>query len=135
MPENTTFTVPIPTGPPNKDLLPDRELPLPCAVFTRNIGSALLRMDIIPLEVEGELNTTEVLGIKIAGSAERYPLRWYPGRGATEDPFTGMLSDGRIVPEGRYQFVMRALKIFGDPNKAEDYDVQRLPPFILKYQR
>jgi hypothetical protein len=94
-----------------------------------------LRLDIIPLEVEGELNTTEVLGIKIAGSAERYPLRWYPGRGSTEDPFTGMLADGRVVPEGRYQFVMRALKIFGDSEKVEDWDMLKLPAFWLRYQK
>ncbi|KAK0652464.1 peptidase S8/S53 domain-containing protein [Cercophora newfieldiana] len=135
VPANTTFTVPFPTGRPNEDLLPDLELPLPCAMFTRNLGSALLRMDIVPLEVDGELNTTEVLGIKIAGSAERYPLRWFPGRGATEDSFTGMLADGRVVPEGRYQFVMRALKIFGDPDKVEDYDVRWLPPFVLRYRK
>ncbi|KAK0619052.1 peptidase S8/S53 domain-containing protein [Immersiella caudata] len=135
LPENTTFTVPIPTGLPNQELLPDLDLPLPCATFTRNLGSAHLRMDIVPLEVEGELNTTEVLGIKIAGSAERYPLRWYPGRGATEDPFTGMLSDGRVVPEGRYRFVTRALKIFGDEEKLEDWDVMWLPAFWLRYQK
>ncbi|KAK4443219.1 peptidase S8/S53 domain-containing protein [Podospora aff. communis PSN243] len=134
LPENTTFTVPVPTGPPNQDLLPDLDLPLPCAMFTRNLGSAHLRMDIVPLEVEGELDTTEVLGIEIAGSAERYPLRWYPGRGATEDPFTGMLSDGRVVPEGRYRFVMRALRVFGDERRVEDWDVVWLPAFWLRYR-
>ena len=132
VPENTTFTIPRPTGPPN-GLLPSRELPLPVAMFGRKLGTAYMRLDLIPLEVNGELNTTVVLGVKIAGSAERYP-ETFLAPGLSEDPFTGMLADGRVVPEGRYQFMLRALKVFGDREKPEDYAVQTLPPFNLRYQ-
>ncbi|KAK3381780.1 peptidase S8/S53 domain-containing protein [Podospora didyma] len=134
LPANVTFTVPRPIGEPNDESYPERDVPLPSATFYRSLGSRYVRLDIIPLEVNGELETTEVLGVRIAGSAERYPQFFLPGRGGEEAPFTGMLADGRVVPEGRYRHMMRALKVFGDQENPADYDVLTTPPFILKYQ-
>ena len=132
-PANTTFTIPRPTGPPSDpDETPSREIGFPLAVVTRKIGSALTRLDLIPLEVATPVNTTVILGVEVVGSLRNYPIEYYPD-GSPDNPFTGVLADGRVVPEGRYQFIMRALKVFRNREKAEDYDVVRLPPFILKY--
>lgn len=145
---NTTFTIPYPdlSVEPNQGQYPDSSIAYPTAFFSRVLGTACMRLDIIPLEIfptttntssyPSISNTTQVvLGVETAGMAEGYPLTYYPGRGFTEDPFTGRLADGSVVPEGRYQFMMRALRIFGDRSKAEDYDSLTLPAFELRYQK
>lgn len=107
-------------------------IPFPIAVITGKIGSALTRLDLIALDVAAPVNTTVVLGVEIVGGLEGYPLEYYPD-GNLENVFTGRLADGRVIPEGKYQFIIRALKAFGNRDKTEDYDVVRLPAFGLKY--
>ncbi|KAK5655870.1 hypothetical protein OQA88_5409 [Cercophora sp. LCS_1] len=122
--ENLTFIIPRPTGQPNGPL-PPRDVRYPAAATARKLGSKIVRLDIVPLEVfnGAPLNTTNVLGVEIAGSAERYPMR-YVYASFNSDAFTGMLSDGRVVPEGRYRFWRRTLKVFGDEAKVEDWNTE-----------
>ncbi|KAK3372245.1 peptidase S8/S53 domain-containing protein [Podospora didyma] len=132
LPENATLTIPRPLGPPNQGAVPGPDDPAPVAALNLKTGTAFIRLDIIPLEVDGPLETSEVLGVTIAGSLEGFPDAFY-GRIGFLTPFRGMLSDGRVVPEGRYQIIARALKVFGDREKKEDYSVELLPAFNLRY--
>lgn len=135
-PENTTFTLPRPTGPPNQRGEKDRRIGYPTAVVTRKLGTKMARIDVVLLEVlDGSaVNTTLVLGREIVGSAEKYPQYLLEGRGGEESTFSGMLSDGRVVPEGRYRFLVRYLRLGGDEKKAEDWVVEELDAFGLRYQ-
>ncbi len=135
---NLTFTIPKPTGPVGGDY-PEREgSKLPVHAFQRTLGTAFMRVDLVVVEIFGEgktLETSEVLGVEVAGMVEWYPKVWWPGRGRDRTPFRGVLDDGRVVPEGRYQFLARALKIFGDRDDPEDWDELALPVFELRYEQ
>lgn len=131
VPANTTFTVPRPSGPPNQGE-PPRNISYPTSVVTRKLATTYARLDVVPVEVNGPLNTSVVLGVEIAGSMQGYPKR-FVASGGDADAFTGMLSDGRVVPEGRYRFLARTLKVFGDEANVGDYNVAYLPEFTLRY--
>ena len=85
------------------------------------------------MRADGPLNTTVVLGVKIAGSVWEYPKRWMQV-GGDEDAFTGMLADGRVVPEGRYRFLARTVKMFGDETKETEWNMVWLDEFELRYR-
>jgi hypothetical protein len=132
-PPNPTFTVPRPLDTPTPGE-PPRNTPYPVAVVTRKLASKLERIDVVAVEVKGELNTTVVLGVEIAGSMPGYPRRWTT-LGGEEEPFTGRLADGRVVPEGRYKFLARTVKVFGDETKEGEgeWNLEWLPEFELRY--
>ncbi|KAK4445714.1 subtilase [Podospora aff. communis PSN243] len=133
VPENTTFLIPRPSGPPNAPGEKDRRIGYPTAVVTRKLGSRMVRIDVIALD--GATNGTEVvLGREIVGSVEGYPLHLVEGPGDDTVPFSGMLSDGRVVPEGRYAFLARYLRLFGEVEREGDWIVEELPGFLLRYQ-
>lgn len=130
----TVFTVPYPS--------PDR-LPLapsfgtndasPSINFNLNFGTRILRADVIPLSSNYSRPTTTVLGRRIAGSVAGYPKQ-YLSRMPQYVSFDGTLDDGTIVPEGEYRVSIRALKIFGDPDKPYDYENLFIDDFTLLYQ-
>lgn len=128
-PENTTFAVPFPS---NSTSEPDTSIGYPTAVIQLNAGTSLLRCDVVPLDDSANVTTTEVLGVQIVGSALNYPIE-YSQRTYYISPFTGMLSDGVAVPEGRYRLLVRILRIFGDPEKEDDYESMTLAPFNIVY--
>lgn len=128
-PENTTFSVPLPT---NSTSEPSTSIGYPTAVIQLNVGTPLLRCDVVPLDNSDNMTTTEVLGVQILGSVLKYPID-YSQRTYYISPFTGMLADGVVVPEGRYQLLVRVLRIFGDPEKEVDYDSVTLAPFNIVY--
>jgi len=131
VPANTTFTISRPSGPPNQGE-PPRNISFPASVVTRKLATTYLRLDVLPVEVNGPLNTSVVLGVEIAGSMQGYPKRFVTS-GSNEDAFTGMLSDGRVVPEGRYRFLARTLKVFGKEDDIGEYNVEYLAEFNLRY--
>jgi hypothetical protein len=135
---NLVFTIPEPdlTVPVNGGY-PDREnSTLPVHVFSRKVATAFMRVDLVVIELFGNatLETSVVLGVEVAGMVEWWPKVWWPGRGADVTPFRGVLADGRAVPEGRYRFLARALKVFGDREDPEDWDALELPEFELRYE-
>lgn len=108
------------------------------------LGSPLVRVDVQPVGVgsgngrdrqgDGERVplTRNVLGNEILGSIAGYPTAFVPGVPVMAS-WTGELADGSYAPEGNYTFLVRALKIFGDENKEEDYEVVRTEGFSISY--
>lgn len=134
-PDNITFAVPYPTA--NITLDPDSpfatgDTRYPSATAYLDLGTRLVRADVIPLSANYTGRTTMVLGEKTAGSVYGFP-QTYRSRLISPVLFTGMLDDGTVVPEGEYALAVRALRLFGDPDMVEDYDTMVVLPFTLKY--
>lgn len=127
---NTTFIVPYPTLAEAES--PSANVSYPSVLYQTDLGAAIVRVDVVPLSSNYTGNTTTVLGEKIAGSIYGYPAT-YITRSDWLAPFTGLLADGSVVPEGQYALDVRALKIFGDPDVAEDYTSITTVPFTLLY--
>lgn len=120
-PANSTFTVPIPTSPtapPEEDLPPG--VTIPGLHVETTLGTEAVRLLVVPLDVNGTMPTTDILGYKAAGEIP-FSEGYIDGRQAVDIGFTGMLPDGTVVPEGRYEFRILALRIFGRPENVDDY--------------
>lgn len=128
-PENITFVVPFPANPTD---IPSTRTGSPVAVIQLNVGTRLLRCDVVPLDNSGNVTTTEVLGVQTVGSVPNYPIEYSP-RTYYISWFNGMPDNGVAVPEGRYQFLVRVLRIFGDPEKEGDYESLAMAPFNIVY--
>lgn len=131
-PGNETFVVPRPTS-----TIPGATAPgapvvgYPATVIQLNVGSAVLRCDLVSATAAGG-NMTAV-GEAVVGTFGIFPMEYVP-RAYFINAFTGMLTDGTVVPEGAYAFVVGALKIFGDRDVPGDWEVHRTVPFTLKYE-
>jgi hypothetical protein len=119
-PENKSYVIPRPDpqNPPPTD--EGSESNTPNVYINPTIGTRLLRVDV----VSGE----EVLG-SLAGwpqlhLAKKQVRAW----------FNGLLADGTVVDEGRYRFRVMALRIFGNEEREEDWDVIRTVEFGFTYQ-
>lgn len=129
---NASFTVPYPTGPlEGWDYYYGEDYPT--ANLALSLGSALVRADVIPLSDNYTGPTTTVLGNQTAGSVYGFP-QTYLDRGDIEVGFNGMVADGSIVPEGRFELLVRVLKLFGNPELVEDYNHLAVIPFNLMYR-
>lgn len=126
----TTFAVPPPTLAAAE--APPSDVGYPTALYQLDLGAALVRVDVVPVGANYTGNTTTVLGTKIAGSVYGYPQPWL-SRFAYTAPFTGLLDDGSVVPEGQYQLVVRALRLYGDPDFEDDYTSVSTVSFALVY--
>lgn len=114
-------------------------------VFAKMVlGSPLVRVDVQPAGVDSGRGkyryvggekvplTKHVLGHNIIGSMTGYPAAFIPGVPLVES-WTGELSDGSYAPERNYTFLIRALRVFGDEDKEEDYEVARTEYFSISY--
>ncbi|KAH6662632.1 peptidase S8/S53 domain-containing protein [Plectosphaerella plurivora] len=126
VPANTTFTIPYPRTPE-----PLSGVDYPASLIELNTGSPLLRCDVIALGPHN-LNTTKVLGVDVVGSLFDFPKPHVPRRYFVS-AVTGTLEDGSVLPEGTYALLVRVLRIFGDPEKPEDYQEHQMAPFTIKY--
>lgn len=131
IPANSTVTVPYPTLAEAES--PSINVSYPSALYQTNLGTAVVRVDVVALSQTYTGNTTTVLGTEIAGSVYGYPLS-YIERSGWAAPFTGMLADGSVVPEGPYRLVVKALRMYGDPALEEDYTGFSTVPFTLAYE-
>lgn len=135
---NATFTVPHPTaGLDPQDAYTCFECPT--VYVNLNLGTALIKVDATPLSQNQTIDTaglatatTSSLGHTAAGSIYGYPLA-YESRRDIVAAWNGMLADGTVVPAGRYTLAVSVLKLFGNPDRADDYST--LPPvaFELTY--
>ncbi|EMD85870.1 hypothetical protein COCC4DRAFT_182381 [Bipolaris maydis ATCC 48331] len=106
-------------------------LKIPAVSVTLALGSPLLRVDVIPHSTSNS-NTKLILGVASLGNIDGFPKR-YLARGQYSWPWTGQLDDESYVPEGQYKLLIRALRIFGDPDNKEDYDEVETVAFSLTY--
>lgn len=132
--DKSTFTIPYPSSE-KIALETNSELRgmYPSVSINLNLGTRILRADVIALSSNYSRPTTTVLGRKIAGSVYGFPEQYVP-RIPKYVYFTGMLDDGTIVPQGDYALSIRALKLFGDPQKSHDYEELFVDNFTLLYQ-
>lgn len=128
---NETFVVPRPTAttPTTNN---GSTIGYPATIIQLNVGTALLRCDLVPV-TSGSNITAAADEAQALGTFGIFPMEYVP-RAYFINAFTGMLTDGTIVPEGTYVFVVRAVKIFGDREAPDDNEVLRTVPFTLKYQ-
>lgn len=127
---NETFVVPRPTAT-TPSTNSSSAIGYPATIIQLNVGTALLRCDLVPATA-GSNTTAAVNETEALGTFGIFPMEYVP-RAYFINAFTGMLTDGTIVPEGTYAFVVRALKIFGDREAPDDNEVLRTVPFTLKY--
>ncbi|KAI3557770.1 subtilisin Carlsberg [Colletotrichum abscissum] len=123
---NRTFTIPRP-GSTGSAIYPKM-------VVTPTVGTTDLHVELVALGRSGNstLKVTDVLGYPTLGALPQSPVAYAHRFGYTWN-FGGFLADRTVVPEGSYAFIARALRIFGDASKEEDWDVVETVPFILKY--
>jgi hypothetical protein len=62
-----------------------------------------------------------------------WPQR-YLAKGEVRAWFNGLLSDGTVLDEGTYGLRVRALRVFGDEEREEDWDVVATVEFGNKYK-
>lgn len=133
--DNITFTIPYPTL--NNTFDPDDPYRISFCVYPEahvvlDLGTRSLRADVIPLSANYTGPITTILGQRTAGSIYGFPQTYLP-RFYNHVVFTGMLDDGTPLPEGKYALAVRALRLFGDPERVEDYDRMAVLPFHLNY--
>lgn len=119
IPANTTFTLPDPSGPP-----PDWPESVPLYYFQVHWGSVYSSLDVVQLTADGNKTIGQVPGL---------PREYFPPY-AFLGLWVGDLDSGEYAPAGRYQLVLRILKIFGDRSKLEDWWVVESMPFAIKYE-
>ncbi|KAG6013368.1 hypothetical protein E4U43_007326 [Claviceps pusilla] len=128
VPSNTTFVLPGPGNAGVNDTLP---------VVTINLalGSRKIRADIVPLtpEPNHDMNITEFWGVKTIGQPYGFPAEWN-SRGIGKAAWDGRLDSGSYAPPGTYKMVIRALRIFGDERKQDQWDVSTTPVLSIKYR-
>ncbi|KAK7742320.1 hypothetical protein SLS53_004465 [Cytospora paraplurivora] len=132
---NITFSIPYPTLNNTYGLDEPYQTSYyiyPEADVVLDLGTRILRADVIPLSANYTGPITTILGERTAGSIYGFPQTYLP-RFYTRVVFTGMLDDGTVVPEGKYALAVRALRLFGDPERVENYDSLVVLPFHLNY--
>jgi hypothetical protein len=119
-PANSSYMIsrPDPKNPP----LTDRGDPnaTPNVYMLPSVGPRVLRADV--------LRGDEELGA-LAGWPQRYLKR-----GEARAWINGLLADGTVLEEGRYSLRVKALRIFGDEDQEEDWDVVRTADFGIRYK-
>ncbi|KAG6026386.1 hypothetical protein E4U41_001278 [Claviceps citrina] len=118
--DNFVYAVPPAGKATEKDVLP--------MLYTSlALGSSNMHVDVVPMGPGNATNTT--IG-ELFGS----PYPWNM-RGPTQLAWDGQLNSGSYAPAGKYQLVVRVLRIFGDATKRADWDVAKSQPFVLKYKQ
>lgn len=116
---------------------------LPQLLFSLALGTALLRIDVVPLDttVPYPPNNTAAVSPSLTtnttiGDVWDSPIE-YMTRNAAALPYaltwTGRLASGAYAPEGSYKLAVRALRIFGDRTVPDDYDLVETVAFSIRY--
>lgn len=131
-----TFYLP-PAGASNDTTFQSNSTEYPRFQFALAMGSALIRLEVSPVgEAPAGTNVTQSLGITTIGDVFGTPMTYYPrmapGSVINAD-WDGRLATGAYAPEGSYKLVLRALKILGDRDNADDYEAVETVDFNIKY--
>lgn len=126
---NHTFLLP-PPGHANDSQYNVNSTDYPRLFINLALGSAVVRVDVVPTSTDA--NSTESLGLATIGDLYMTPLEYQP-RGPQSSTWDGRLATGEYAPAGVYKLAVRALKIFGDRNKADDYELVETTEFGIQY--
>lgn len=125
---NMTFTLPKPGTATNSS-----DQVLPVLVWFLALGSVKLHGEIIPLAANNSNQESYSSGKNISiGEPVDFPMLWN-AMGANTLAWTGELSNGSFAPTGEYFMRYKALRIFGDEKKKDDWDVSESTPFVIRY--
>lgn len=114
--ENITFVLP-PQGLANQTIL---GLPLPGAAFDLAMGTSHIEVEILTADGES------------VGAHRESPMSWV-SRVLDFMAWDGELAGGEFAEEGLYKFRTRALRIFGDGESEEDWEVKESIVFGIEY--
>ena len=96
------------------------------------LGTAILRVD-VKSTTGTDTDTVEILGEEVVGSVLSFP-RYYVPRDLSDGwVWFGQLEGGHYLPTGNYTLIIRALKIFGDVDNPDDYELVETPEFRIEY--
>lgn len=126
---NHSFLLP-PPGHSNDTQYNANSTDYPRLFINLALGSAVVRVDVVP--TSSDADTTESLGLATIGDAYTTPHEYQP-RGPQSQTWDGRLASGEYAPAGSYKLAVRALKIFGDRNSADDYELAETIEFSIKY--
>ena len=120
IPANQTYTIarPDPSNPPPVD--DGDQGAQPNVYMQLLVGSAQVRIDVLR-------------GDKVVGALAGSPQVYLP-RGESRVFFSGLMADGKVLEEGSYRLRVSALRIFGDEDKEEDWDVVETVDFGFTYE-
>jgi hypothetical protein len=91
----------------------------PNVYINPTVGSPLLRVEI----VQGDKNLGALAG---------FP-QTYIARSEVRAYFNGLMASGEVLDEGSYRMKVSALRIFGDEEKVDDWDVVESTSFAVQY--
>jgi hypothetical protein len=110
-------------------------------MYTMDPTSNPLRTDVFPNATATEyasasfsrmLRADVLRGKEELGALAGWPLT-YVARAEKRAWVNGLLADGTVLEEGEYRLRVQALRIFGNENEEEDWDVVETVAFGLKY--
>ncbi|KAI1495697.1 peptidase S8/S53 domain-containing protein [Biscogniauxia marginata] len=126
VPANKSYTIPRPSTNGTAD-----QSALPNVLVQPAVGTRLLRIDVVALG-NTSLPTTDIFGITTVGSLAGYPLP-YASRNQVRAYFSGLLADGTVLPEGPYKLAVSALRVFGNVENTDDWDIYETVSFNIQY--
>ncbi|KAG5929172.1 hypothetical protein E4U42_006900 [Claviceps africana] len=118
---NSTFVLPQPGQEPGQQDM------LPYVAANLTLGSPTLVMSL----AYSDAPPSEALSLWEINAS---PLL-FATRGRSDAMFDGRLRNGTYVPAGHYKFVLKALRIAGNPLDSGDWDTSETPPFSILYRK
>ncbi len=103
---------------------------VPTLLYSLAMGSRIVRIDVQPANPRG---LPRILGQQVLGSIPGYPYQDHVRQIMDGIAWNGQLADGSWAPAGKYRFMLRALKIFGDSTYHHDYEMYVTQLFEIKY--
>ncbi|OIW32859.1 subtilisin-like protein [Coniochaeta ligniaria NRRL 30616] len=136
VPANRTFVLPPPGHANDTGYAGTNKTDLPKVVVELAMGSALVRVDVVPVSTCKPVNSTAILGGPgtSIGQMANSPFVYQP-RGQFTAGWDGKLADGTYAPSGVYKLAVRALHIFGDAKVVGEYDATETVPFRIRYSK
>jgi hypothetical protein len=104
----------------------------PAMAYSLAMGSRIIRVDVVP---ENPSGLPRIIGQQVLGSVPGYPLEAHPRLVRDAAPWNGQLNDLSWAPEGKYRFMLRALKILWNEHSDHDYERYISQPFEIKYKK
>ena len=103
---------------------------LPSLVYELAMGSRTVRIDVQPANPR---EVPRIFGQRVLGNVPSYPVQNHVRQTMGGIAWNGQLADGSWAPAGKYRFMLRALKIFGNVTHDHDYEMYTTRVFEIKY--
>jgi hypothetical protein len=125
---DTIFVVPG----PNSSTPPSSSIAFPSIIYNLAMGSRIIRVDIQPEDPRG---LDRIIGQQVLGSVPGYPVENHARNSLDAAVWDGPMADGSWAPEGKYRFMLRALRILGVVDYDHDYERFVSGVFEVRYAK